>query len=343
MRPGDVNLEPRPAALVTGPAGVLEPGEEPGPGGRSRLDPTQSEAAMQQGEPRDPSASPGICVVLGGGGARSIAHIGVLRAFAREGIRIDRIAGTSGGGMIAVLLAAGYPIADLEKDAASMEWRRIAELRPHPLGLLAADKLGEFVTRRVGHLRFEDLRIPCAVVATDLTACAGRVFDRGPIEPAVRATCAVPEFYRPVALEGHLFVDGGLVEPLPVETALAMSAACPLPCVAVSVQRPSFLSDSLRNPLQLLGRITDIVQQELTRRSAREADLLIEPEVGGFSFFNLEDVEGLIDCGDAAARGKLARLREILQDPARFSRHEKQASREGETDADPARGPDPSD
>lgn len=298
---------------------------------------------MQQGELRGGPASPGICLALGGGGARTIAHIGVLRALVREGIRIERIAGTSGGGMIAVLFAAGYPIADLEKDAASMEWRRISDLRPHPLGLLAADKLGEFVTRRIGHLRFEDLRIPCAVVASDLTAGAKHVFDRGAIEPAVRATCAVPEFYRPVAHEGHLLVDGGLVEPLPVETALAMPAARRLPCVAVSVQRPSFLCDTLRNPLQLLGRISDIVQQELTRRSAREADLLIEPEVGGFSFFDLENVEGLLDCGDAAVCGKLARLSEILQDPARFSRHEEETSREGDADADPARCFDPRD
>jgi NTE family protein len=120
--------------------------------------------------------------------------------------------------------------------------------------------------RRIGHLRFEDLRVPCAVVASDLTACAKFVFDRGPIEPAVRATCAAPEFYRPVVHDGHLPVDGGLVEPLPVETALALSAAAPRPCVAVSVQCPLLLSDSPRNPLQLLGRISDIVQQELRRR-----------------------------------------------------------------------------
>ncbi len=298
---------------------------------------------MHEGESQAKPASPAICLVLGGGGARTIAHIGALRALVREGIRVDRIAGTSGGGMIAILFAAGYPITDLEKDAASMEWRRIADLRPHPLGLLAADKLGEFVTRRIGHLRFEDLRIPCAVVASDLTACAKHVFNRGAIEPAVRATCAVPEFYRPVEHAGHLLVDGGLVEPLPVETALTLPGAPPLPCVAISLQRPSPLREPPRNPLQLLGRISDIVQQELTRRSAREADLLIEPEVGRFSFFNLENVEGLIDCGDDAVRGKLARLREILQDPARFTRHEKRTAREGETDANPARGPDPRD
>ncbi|MBM3316271.1 MAG: patatin-like phospholipase family protein [Candidatus Eisenbacteria bacterium] len=261
----------------------------------------------------DPGSPPGIAVALSGGGARTIAHIGVLRVLASEGIPVGRIAGTSGGGLIAVLFAAGYPLLDLERDALSIEWRRLAELRPHPLGLLATEKLGEFVARRIGELRFEALRIPCAVVAADLTAGGRRVFDRGPVVPAVRATCAVPEFYRPVELDGHILVDGGVVEPLPVETVLGLDPQARLPCLAVNVLPRVVDQGAPRHPLQLLGRITGIVQQELARRAAAAADWSVEPELSGFTFFGLDNAEGLLAAGAAAVRAQLPRLRERLR------------------------------
>jgi len=223
----------------------------------------------------DPGSPPGIAVALSGGGARTIAHIGVLRVLASEGIPVGRIAGTSGGGLIAVLFAAGYPLLDLERDALSIEWRRLAELRPHPLGLLATEG--------------------------------------GPVVPAVRATCAVPEFYRPVELDGHILVDGGVVEPLPVETVLGLDPQARLPCLAVNVLPRVVDQGAPRHPLQLLGRITGIVQQELARRAAAAADWSVEPELSGFTFFGLDNAEGLLAAGAAAVRAQLPRLRERLR------------------------------
>jgi NTE family protein len=271
---------------------------------------------MSGGLDHTAGAAQGISLALSGGGARSIAHIGVLGVLAREGIPVARVAGTSGGGLIAVLFAAGYPVADLIKDARGFEWRRLAQLRPHPLGIMATERLGEFVTRRIGERRFEELRIPCAVVAADLTTCAKRVFDSGPVTPAVRATCAIPEFYRPVELDGHTFIDGGIVEPLPVSTVLGLGVGERPPCVAVNLLRTHPTPESPRHPLQLLGRMSELVQQELTRLALASADVFVAPDVGEFSFFDLENADGLMAAGEAAMLHALPRLLEILQDRA---------------------------
>jgi len=253
---------------------------------------------------------PGIALALSGGAARSIAHIGVLKVLVEAGIPICGLAGTSGGAMIGALFAAGYPIVDLERDAVGLEWRRLAELRPHPLGIASKRRLGEFLERRIGDLAFRDLRIPMAVVATNLTSGERQVFDRGPLIPPIEASCAVPEFYRPVELEGQVFVDGGVVDPLPVETARALTGR---PVIGVSVlqRRPH---DGLpRRAWHLVGQICEAVQYELVRRSAPAADLFVEPEIGSYPYFALENAPGLMAAGAAAMRAQLDRLQSLLQ------------------------------
>jgi NTE family protein len=263
-------------------------------------------------ENREEHAGPvaGVALALSGGAARAIAHIGVLKVLVEAGVPICGIAGTSGGAMIGVLFAAGYPIVDLERDALGIEWRRLAELRPHPLGILTTRRLGEFLERRIGELQFGDLRIPMAVVATNLTSGERQIFDRGPVIPAVEASCAVPEFYRPVELDGQTFVDGGVVDPLPVETARAITGR---PVIGVSVlqRRPH---DGLpRRAWHLVGQICEAAQYELVRRSVPAADLFVEPEIGAYPYFALENATGLMAAGEAAMREQLDRLRPMLR------------------------------
>ncbi|MCK4413663.1 MAG: patatin-like phospholipase family protein [Candidatus Eisenbacteria sp.] len=254
------------------------------------------------------SGTAGVAVALSGGAARTIAHIGVLKVLAREGIPVSRIAGTSGGALIAVLVAAGYPLVDLEVDACRAGWYRLAEVRPHPLGILSTEKLREFVERRIGELCIEDFPLPCAVVATDLTSGCRRVFDSGPAGPAVAASCAIPEFYRPVKWEGHDYVDGGLVEPLPVRAARALAGPEGETLIAVSVLRPRAIGEGPRHIWQLVGRITEVVQNEMVRRDREAADVYIEPAVADFSYLDLRQAEELIAAGAAAMEQQLDRL-----------------------------------
>ncbi len=253
-----------------------------------------------------------VALALSGGAARTIAHVGVLKSLQNHGVGLRCIAGTSGGALIAVMVAAGYPLVDLEREAMQIEWRRLAGFRPHPLGILSTEKLGEFVRRRIGELRFEDLRIPCRVVATDLSTQSRRVFDSGPVVPAVEASCAIPEFYRPVTLDGHDYIDGGVVEPLPLETLRSVPEAEGGPVVGVSVLRKAKNPPKVRHAWQLLGQISQIIQYEMVRRVAHLADLLVEPEIAPFPFFDLDNASGLIACGEEAMEKRMPELERLL-------------------------------
>jgi NTE family protein len=254
----------------------------------------------------------GIGLALGGGAARTLAHIGVLKVLEREGIAVGSLAGTSGGGLIAVLVAAGYPLKDLECDARSIGWRRIAEFRPTPLGIMSTERLGRFVRRAIGEPRFEDLPLPCAVVAADLTAQARRVFRSGPVIPAIEASCAIPEFYRPVVIDGHSLTDGGVVEPLPIHTLVDLTVDNPSPIVAVNVLRRAPRQAAPRNVLELIGQITQLVQYQMVIQAAPRADILVEPEVGDFPLFDLVAAADLITAGERAMERNLPELLDVL-------------------------------
>ncbi len=259
-----------------------------------------------------PGQQGGISLALGGGAARTLAHVGVLRVLEREGIAVGSLAGTSGGALIAVLVAAGFPLADIEREARTMGWRRIAEFKPSPLGLMSTERLGRFVRHAIGDLRFEELRLPCAAVAADLTAQIRHVFRTGPVIPAVEASCAIPEFFRPVEIDGHFYTDGGVVEPLPIHTLVDLTIDHPSPLVAVNVMVRPPRQAPPRHIWQLVGQITRLAQYEMVCQASLRADLLVEPEVGEFPIFTLENAPGLIAAGERAMERELPRLLEIL-------------------------------
>ena len=264
-----------------------------------------------------PGQQGGISLALGGGAARTLAHVGVLRVLAREGIAVGSLAGTSGGALIAALVAAGYPLEDIEREARTMGWRRIAEFRPSPLGLMSTERLGQFIRRTIGDLRFEELRLPCAIVAADLTAQTRRVFRTGRVIPAIEASCAIPEFFRPVEIDGHFYIDGGVVEPLPIHTLIDLTIDRPGPIVAVNVLGRAPRQAAPRHIWQLVGQITRLVQYEMVCQASLRADLLVEPEVGDFPIFTLENAPGLIAAGERAMERVLPRLLDILSRWAR--------------------------
>ncbi len=254
----------------------------------------------------------GIGLALGGGAARTLAHVGVLNVLEREGIAVGSLAGTSGGALIAALVAAGYPLEDIERDARSMGWRRIAQFKPTRLGIMSTERLGRFVRRAIGEPRFEDLRLPCAVVAADLTAQTRRVFRSGPVIPAVEASCAIPEFYRPVEIDGHSCTDGGVVEPLPIHTLVDLTVDCPAPIVAVNVVRRAPRQAPPRNVLELIGQITHLVQYQMVLQAAPRADVLVEPDVGQFPLLDLDHAPELIAAGERAMERSLPQLLDAL-------------------------------
>jgi NTE family protein len=168
-----------------------------------------------------------IGLALGSGGARGMAHLGVLRAFQEAGLKVDVVAGTSIGALVGMGLAADR-LEAMREVVLHMDWRRalhyFVEARLPHSGLIDGARVLEFIRLHARDRRLEDLDIPCGVVATDLASGEEVVLDRGETAEAIRASIAVPGLFTPVNLAGRLLVDGGLVNPVPVNVARRLGA-----------------------------------------------------------------------------------------------------------------------
>ncbi len=251
---------------------------------------------------------PRIGLALSGGTAKSIAHIGVLRAFEEAGMRPDVLTGTSGGSLIAVVYASGVSTSELETMAQEVNWRRLARVRIPRLGLFSNQGIADLVRDTVGDLRFEDLQIPTHVVTTDLLSGDKAVFSSGPVAPAVQASCSIPQIFSPVEIDGGLYADGGFVEYLPVETLLETGVRW---SVGVHLGAFADFSDRPRHLLEIIMRTIGIVAIRNAGTSAELADVVIRPDMRGFASFDLKRADELVARGYEAGREGVARLREL--------------------------------
>ncbi len=167
-----------------------------------------------------------IGVALSGGGVRGLAHIGVLELLEEEKIPVHYLAGTSMGGIVAVLYAAGLSIAELRHLSATTGILDFATPDPNRYGLLGHAKMRQFFAQalRKPELRFEDLEIPTTLVATDLERGKMVLLNEGLLIPALLATSAFPFMFGPVHHDGRWLVDGGVLNNFPVDVACAMGA-----------------------------------------------------------------------------------------------------------------------
>ena len=180
-----------------------------------------------------PHSRPKVGLVLGGGGARGLAHIGVLKVLEQEKVPIDLLAGTSMGGLIGALYAAGISPADMEKEAMQRGRKRslarLLDLQPSPAGLVKGGRISEELAMHLGPgLNFRDLPMPLALVAVDLRSGQEVVLQEGRVIEAVRATISLPGFFVPVDLDGHLLVDGGVLNNVPVAWGRNLASVQPI-------------------------------------------------------------------------------------------------------------------
>src|SRR5438552_2658340 len=161
---------------------------------------------------------PKIGLALGSGGARGIAHIGVLSVFQELNIPISYLSGTSSGSLVGALYASGIQGKELEACGIAYGWHDARKLNYVPrMGLASNIRMAAYLHKRIGNPTFKDLRIPFYVVATNLTTGRTKVFHDGPVIPAVRASCAIPGIFDPVEINGELYCDGGLLDRLPCD------------------------------------------------------------------------------------------------------------------------------
>ncbi len=166
-------------------------------------------------------------LALGSGAARGLAHIGVLKVLEQENVPVSCIAGTSIGALIGALYAAGVSVAQMEDVARNVDWQKMAGLIDPIIptsGLIDGKKVSQFISELLPVETFEELRIPLAVVTTDVESGEMLIIKRGLLKEALRAAVSFPGLFTPVRFAGRFLVDGGLCNPVPVDVARALGA-----------------------------------------------------------------------------------------------------------------------
>jgi NTE family protein len=221
-----------------------------------------------------------IGLVLGGGAARGFAHIGVIKALESQNIAPDIVVGTSAGSLVGALYAAGNGGFALHKLALDMEEAAISDwsvpLFAKVTGVLKGEAIQDYVNKTVNNVPLEKLKIPFGAVATDLNSGLPILFQQGNTGIAVRASSAVPSIFQPVKIGNHLYVDGGLVSPVPVRFARDMGADFII-AVNISSQPEVQLATSA---LDVLLQTFAIMGQSINRYELKEADVVIRPDLG---------------------------------------------------------------
>jgi NTE family protein len=252
-----------------------------------------------------------VALVLGSGGARGYAHVGVIKVLEKAGIPIDLIVGASAGSIIGGVYADSADAAKLEKIMLSSNMRSFVDINLLPAhgGLITGIQEQQFLQENLRSRNFNDLKIAFATVATDLTTGAPVVLKQGSVIAAIRASTALPGLVRPVVLNGLTLVDGGAVEPLPVQIAASYH---PQVIIAVDVNQPL----SAQMPSTAYGiytRTQNIIWQRLTAYSGAGADIIIQPQVGSAGVFALNQRAQLMKCGEQAAQASLPAIFQLLK------------------------------
>ncbi len=250
-------------------------------------------------------AEPVIGVALGGGFARGIAHLGVLRVLEKNKIPVQLIAGVSAGALVAAAYASGRTIEEIAGAARGMRFKDVARWCVNPLGLAASERMAEFLGRLLKVRRFEEMKIPLAVVATDLNTAQPVVFrDQGDVVLPIRASCSYPGLFQPVRYHKHALVDGAMTMEVPAPALRRMGATH---VIGVCLPMLGGQFDP-RNMLQVINRCFQIMQSRTERSWRLASNLVIEPDVLGMAWDCFDSAERLIEAGERAAQAALPRL-----------------------------------
>ncbi len=264
---------------------------------------------------RKPFARPGgvrIGLALGGGFARGIAHVGILRVLEREKIPLHCITGVSAGAMVAAAFASGATSEEIGRIACAMRFGDVAQWSVCRLGLVGSERMTKFLTRLLKHMRFEDMKIPLGVVATDIQKGEPVAFrDEGDVTPAIRASCSYPGLFRPVEYEGRLLVDGAMSVEVPALLARGMGATR-----VISVCIPAPHDDSRpHNMFEVVNRCFQIMMERNEESWRRHSDAVIAPRVDTIAWDGFANATRMIEEGERAAEAIVPKLRRWLAGP----------------------------
>ncbi|SEQ25286.1 MULTISPECIES: patatin-like phospholipase family protein [Pseudomonas] len=293
---------------------------------------------------------PKIGLVLSGGAARGLAHIGVLKALEEQGIHVDAIAGTSMGAVIGGLYAAGYKVDEIEHIAKEMDWQQVLSDQPPrkdvpfrrkqddrdflikqqlsfrddgtlglPIGVIQGQNLSMLLESLLVHTsetrNFDKLAIPFRAVATDIVTGEKVVFSKGHLPRAIRASMSIPAVFAPVDVDGRLLVDGGMVDNIPIDVARSMGVD---KVIAVDIGTPLLKRKELTTVVDVLNQSTTLMTRnnsEAQLATLTSKDILVEPPLAAYTSADFGSVNELIDAGYRATQALSSRLASLRRPP----------------------------
>ncbi len=264
-----------------------------------------------------------IGLVLGGGGAKAAAHLGVLKVFEHAGIAIESIAASSAGALVGLFRCAGYTPDELihlmQLELAPRGWRRWVPGGQYLqlLELLRGGGLQRLVRRYIKPKNLEDLAIPFAVSTTDLRRGEAIILDRGPIETALMATMCLPGFGRPVRYQGRYLVDGSVLCDLPVEGLQRQRARLAVGVNLLSLdctRNVNRTAEKTRwNSWQVLTQSVSVQMHRLASQAERQLDVVIRPDFGELGLTDFRHMDAMVNAGQRAAHHSMGALLQSLQ------------------------------
>lgn len=256
--------------------------------------------------------TPGLPVIglaLSGGFARGMAHIGVIKVLEENRIPIHAIAGSSVGSVIGGAYASGTTVAEMEKKASAIHFSDFGRWTVSRLGLASNARMEQLLRRCFCVSTFEELRIPLAVTATDITSGEPVVFRSGDLVEPVRASCAYPALFLPVEIDGRTLIDGAFSSPVPVAPLLEMGATH---VIAVNLEAHPLPAPVPTNLFQMIGQCFSLLQTRSSGKWREQAHCVIEPKVAGHNWDDFSSAPQLIAAGEQATRAALPKIQEWL-------------------------------
>ncbi|MBS3945184.1 MAG: patatin-like phospholipase family protein [Melioribacter sp.] len=284
-----------------------------------------------------------VGLALSGGGARGIAHIGVIIAFEEEGIPIDYIAGTSMGSIVGGLKAAGYSGKDQKEIVHQIDWEGIFNEKPEPSSELISKRYGEMesiVTLRfkfwdlfipfglmngqrindelfkytakanyAAKFDFDSLTIPYRPIVVDISTGEIVAINKGNLAQAIRGSMSIPFLFHPAKINGRYMVDGGVLNVIPTDIVKEMGADI---IIGVDLEGLFPLGKEPTNLMEIADHTIDIMIRELKQKNIALADVLIEPNLGMHSSTDYSGLDSLIALGYSAAKSKMGEIKKII-------------------------------
>ena len=252
---------------------------------------------------------PIIALVLGSGGARGYAHIGVIEVLEKNGIHPDFIVGTSAGSIAGSIYASGKTAQQLRDIALNMQVNDVREFNIGLQGFFDGSKVENYVNQQVDQKLLEDMKIPMYVVATELKHGNKVIFNKGSTGQAVRASISIPSMFVPVNISGRDYVDGGLVSPVPVNVARDLGADI---IIAVDILAQPIHTET-SNVWGMFNQNINIMQNRLAAEELKNADIVIQPDLREkIHIFDVKGREMTMQAGAVATQQKLNRIEVLI-------------------------------